>query len=57
MFLCCGIWQTRRNKCLLVFAAAHLAGTGLEYHGYGVAGAAAAEVLRSTEAAFFCLLR
>ncbi|CAM9544245.1 unnamed protein product [Ectocarpus sp. 4 AP-2014] len=49
--------RTRRNKFLLVFAAAHLAGTGLEYHGYGVIGAAAAEVLRSTEAAFFCLLR
>ncbi|CBJ27554.1 expressed unknown protein [Ectocarpus siliculosus] len=48
--------RTRRNKFLLVFAAAHLAGTGLEYHGYGVIGAAAAEVLRSTEAAFFCLL-
>ncbi|CAB1120918.1 unnamed protein product [Ectocarpus sp. CCAP 1310/34] len=48
--------RTRRNKFLLVFAAAHLAGTGLEYHGYGVIGAAAAEVLRSTEAACFCLL-
>ncbi|CAN0425963.1 unnamed protein product, partial [Ectocarpus sp. 8 AP-2014] len=48
--------RTRRNKFLLVFAAAHLVGTGLEYHGYGVIGAAAAEVLRSTEAAFFCLL-
>lgn len=40
-----------------MFAAAHLAGTGLEYHGYGVVGAASAEVLRSTEGAFFCLLR
>eukprot|EP00752_Nemacystus_decipiens_P005000 g4546.t1 len=48
--------RTRRNRCLVVFAAAHLAGTGLEYHGYGVVGAASAEVLRSTEGAFFCLL-
>ena len=40
-----------------VFAAAHLAGTGLEYYGCGAVGPVAVEVLRSTEAAFFCLLR
>eukprot|EP00904_Undaria_pinnatifida_P009042 jgi/Undpi1/5268/HiC_scaffold_2.g00549.m1 len=48
--------RTRRNRCVWVFAAAHLAGTGLEYYGCGAVGPVAVEVLRSTEAAFFCLL-
>lgn len=52
-----GCVQNRRNRCLFVFAAAHLVGAGLEYHGYGMIGPIAAEVLRSTETALFCLMR